>query len=167
MFGQDDSSRYLLNGNGMRDYAIGALNAQFATEVAGLPVNFGVDLYKNFESYSVGPSDPFITAGNKDEDFGYVLSATVGSLKEKGNWLLGYYYSHLEQFSINDSYAQDDWVRWGNGPQTRASNFEGHEIRAAYAVLDNLNVVARWYLVEAIKGIEDGNRFRLDVNFKF
>lgn len=166
-FETDDPANYLLTGNDRRDYAVAALNAQVATELTGVPVTLGVDFYKNFADYSTGVSDPFITPSNKDENFGYVLSARLGSLKEKGDWLLGYYYAHIEQFAVNASYAQDDWIRWGNGPQTRSSNFEGHEIRAAYAVLDTLNIVARWYLVESVKGAEDGNRFRLDVNFSF
>lgn len=166
-FGEDDPSRYLLTGNGMRNYAIGALNARLSTEVNGLPVSVGADFYKNFEDYSMGSADPFITPANRGDDFGYVLSAQIGSLASKGDWLLGYYYAHLETFAVNASYAQDDWMRWGNGPQTRSSDFEGHELRAAYVIRDDLNVIARWYSVDSMNTTEDGQRFRLDLNFKF
>ena len=103
---------------------------------------------------------------NHNEKFGYVLSAKLGKLKNKGDWLLGYYYAHIEQFSVNASFAQDDWVRWGSSFQTDSSDLEGHEIRAGYALTSNFNIVARLYLVDAITSRQDGNRFRVDFNYK-
>ena len=47
-------------------------------------------------------------------------------------------------------------------------------MRGAYAISDRMNLVARLYIVDAIErrsptatSKEDGNRFRLDLNFKF
>ena len=91
----------------------------------------------------------------------------LGSLKERGDWLAAYYYARIETFAVNSSFAQDDWVRWGSATETRASNLKGHELRFAYAFEKNINLVARLYLVEAITTAEDGNRFRVDLNFKF
>ena len=166
-FAESEPSRYLLNGNGMRDYAIGSFQTRLSSDVNGLPVTLGADLYKNFEDYSVGEGDPFITPANKDDDFGYVLSAQVGSIAEQGDWLFAYYYAYIETFAVNSSYSEDDWMRWGNGPQTRSSDFKGHEIRFAYALRDNLNIMARWYSTESINTREDGKRFRVDLNWKF
>jgi len=46
--------------------------------------------------------DPF-TAANSDENVGYVLSATLGELKEKGDIQFGYYYAHMETLSVKAS----------------------------------------------------------------
>jgi hypothetical protein len=83
------------------------------------------------------------------------------------DWLLGYYYAHIEILSVNASYAQDDWIRFGSGTQTDASDFEGHEIRLGYALSANINLLARLYLVDAITTRQDGKRFRVDLNWRF
>ena len=90
-------------------------------------------------------------------------------MKNKGDWLAAYYYARIEQFAVNNSFAQDDWVRWGSATQTRASNMQGHEFRGAYVLMKNMNLVGRLYLTEAVSdnNDEDGNRFRLDLNYKF
>ena len=96
-----------------------------------------------------------------------MLSLQFGQLKKQHDWLIGYYYAHIETFAVTASYAQDDWVRFGSGPQTDSSDIEGHEIRAGYALLANINLLARVYFVEAITTQQDGNRFRLDFNWRF
>jgi hypothetical protein len=68
---------------------------------------------------------------------------------------------------VNASFAQDDWIRFGSATQTDSSDFSGHELRASYAISKTLNVVSRLYLVDAITTIQDGNRFRVDLNWKF
>ena len=66
---------------------------------------------------------------------------------------------------MNNSFAQDDWVRWGSlSGQTRGSNLKGHELRFVHHFGKRTHVVARLYLVESVAGIEDGNRFRVDLN---
>ena len=84
-----------------------------------------------------------------------MFSVQVGQLKKRHDWLVGYYYSHIETFAVNASYAQDDWIRFGSGVQTDSSNFEGHEIRLGYALSSHINVLARLYLVEAITTARD------------
>lgn len=44
---------------------------------------------------------------------------------------------------------------------------KGHELRLAYALEKNINIVARLYIAEAITNDEDGNRLRVDFNNKF
>ena len=166
MHGEDDEPVNLLNGNGNRDYVIGVGSAQWTIPIATIPVTVGADIFKNFKEYDAGDTAPF-DPDDEDETLGYVFSAVVGQLKERHDWLVGYYYAHIETFAVNASYAQDDWVRFGNGAQTDSSDFEGHEIRLGYAASKNINLMARLYVVEAITSEQDGKRFRVDLNWRF
>jgi hypothetical protein len=142
----------LLDGNGSRDYEIRVGSLQGRLRAGERPLTLGADVIHNAEAAS-------------DAD-GHVLSLLYGGGKEKGDWLIGWYYAEIEALAVHSSYAQDDWVRWGNATQTRGSNMEGHELRFVYNVDRRTNVVARLYLVEAVTGVEDGNRFRIDLNRK-
>ena len=159
-------------GNGSRNYEIWIGSLQGKIPLGGRKLTLGADVLHNAEDYSnVDPGLPSddpeqITFDNRDETDGHVLSILYGGGKEKGDWLAGYYYAHIETLAVNASYAQDDWVRWGSSTQTRGSNMEGHELRFVYNVARRSNLVARLYIVEAVNGPEDGNRFRLDFNHK-
>ena len=163
----DGGATNLRNGNGDREYSVGAANFQVKCQLGGVPVSFGADFYSNFKDYNSNSIDSY-TASHHNEDYGYVLSAVVGKLKAPGDWLLGYYYANIEALAVNASFAQDDWFRFGgrNG-QTDSSDFRGHEIRLAYAIRENLNLVNRLYIVDTISSDQDGNRFRMDLNWKF
>lgn len=156
----------LRNRNGERDYVIGVASAQWSIPVMGIPFTLGADLFHNFMDYSAADVLPFPSA-DSDQTLGYVLSAQLGQLKQQHDWLVGYSYSCIETFAVNGSYAQDDWIRFGGGPQTDSSNFKGHEIRIGYALSKNINLLARLYLVDAITTVQDGKRFRVDLNWKF
>ena len=162
----ESGANNLRNRNGDRDYLIGVASAQWSIPLNGIPLTLGGDVFNNFKDYDAADAAPF-PASDDDETFGFLLSASLGQLKKQHDWLLAYYYAHIETFAVNASYAQDDWVRFGNGPQTDASDFKGHEIRLGYALSKNINVMARLYLVDAITTIQDGNRFRFDLNWKF
>lgn len=162
----ESGANNLLSRNGARDYLIGQASAQWSVPLGKIPLTIGADVLKNFENYSAADVAPF-PATDTDQTFGYVLSVLLGQLKQRNDWLVGYYYSHIETFAVNASYAQDDWIRFGNGAQTAASDFKGHEIRLGYALSKNINVMARLYLVDAITTVQDGKRFRLDLNWKF
>ena len=162
----ESGANNLLNRNGERDYLIGVASAQWSIPLKGIPFTLGGDVFYNFEDYDAADVAPF-PAADRDETLGYVFSAQLGQLKQRHDWLVGYYYAHIETFAVNASYAQDDWVRFGNGAQTDSSNFKGHEVRLAYAVSKNINVMARLFLVDAITTVQDGKRFRLDLNWKF
>jgi hypothetical protein len=162
----ESGANNLLNRNGDRDYFIGQASAQWSVPIGKFPLTLGADVMKNFMDYDAADVAPF-PATDDDETFGFVLSALLGQLKQRNDWLVGYYYSHIETFSVNASYAQDDWVRFGNGPQTSGSDIKGHEIRLAYALSKNINLMARLYLVDAITTVQDGKRFRLDLNWRF
>lgn len=162
----DPDAALLQQGNGARDYSIVAASVQGRVNVEGRPLAIGFDLLHNGEDYSALDPDP-LTAANADETNGYVVQAMYGGLSAADQWLAGYTYAHVETFAVHNSYAQDDWVRWGSDTQTRASNMKGHELRFGWAFDPNLNVLARLYLAEAITNVEDGKRFRVDVNWGF
>ncbi|MCK5523621.1 MAG: putative porin [Thiomargarita sp.] len=162
----DDDAIVLLNQNGLRDYQIwvGSLQAKFM--LGSLPLTIGGDWIHNEEDYSATGSDKF-AAENRDETEGYVGSIHLGQTKNPGDWQLGYYYAHIETLAVNASYAHDDWARWGTATEGRLSNIKGHEFRFKYKATKEFGIVARLYVVKAITTDEDGNRFRLDFNYKF
>jgi hypothetical protein len=166
-FDGHDGARNLRNRNGARDYLVGVLSTQWTTPLAsGLPLTLGADFFNNFEDYSVSAAAP-LPASNAGETTGFVLSAQVGQLKKAHDWTAGYFYARIGTFAVNASYAQDDWVRFGNGPQTDGTDIKGHELRAAYAITGAINVMARFFIVDAITTQQDGKRFRIDLNWKF
>lgn len=156
----DPDAATLRNGNGTRDYAIWVGSVQVKFAVGGRPLTLGVDVMRNTEDYDA-------SMANRDQRDGHVFSVLYGGLKDKGDWLAGYYYARIERFAVNASYAQDDWVRWGSATESDSSDFKGHELRAGYAFQKNFNVLARLYLVDAITSVQDGKRFRVDFNYKF
>ena len=159
-------ARNLLNRNGARDYLIGVASAQWSVPVKGVPFALGVDVFNNFKNYDAADVAP-ISTGDPDQTLGYVLSAQLGQLKKRHDWLVAYSYAHIETFAVNASYAQDDWIRFGNGPQTDGSDIKGQEIRLGYALSKKINLMARAFFVDAITTVQDGNRFRMDLNWKF
>lgn len=158
-------ARYLRNRNGERDYLIGVLSAQWSTPIQGRPLAFGVDLIENFQDYNAADAAPLAPV-NANETSGYVFSVQLGQLKQAKDWTVAYYYAHVETFAVNASYTQDDWARFGNGPQSDLTDIKGHEFRASYAITKNINVMARLFLVDAITTVQDGKRFRFDLNWK-
>jgi hypothetical protein len=162
----DEPTTNLRNRNGDRDYLIGVGSLQWSIPIKGVPLALGADVFNNFMNYNQSDVAPF-PAATEDETLGYVFSATLGQLKNQHDWVLGYSYAHIETLAVNASFAQDDWVRFGNGIQTDSSDFKGHEVRLGYAISKNINILARAYFVDAITTVQDGNRFRLDLNWRF
>jgi hypothetical protein len=158
---------HLRNRNGVRGYLIGILSAQWSHPLdTGLPLVLGADLIKNFENYTATDALPF-AARHADETSGWVLSASYGSTKNPGDWQFGWFYSHIETLAVNASYSQDDWARFGSATQADVTDFKGHEVRYTYVIAPTLNVQARLFFVEAITSIQDGKRFRVDLNWRF
>lgn len=164
----DGDASTLLDGNGTRDYSIWAVNGQLKFD----HITLGADYFINTEDYSANDADAF-TAYHRDQDTGYVLSGSYGNTSPQ-SWLFAYYYLNVETFAVNSSFAQDDWVRFGSAVETRASNIKGHEFRIGYGLAKNMNLLFRAYILDAIRkravgsaAREDGNRIRLDFNYKF
>jgi hypothetical protein len=169
----DTDGDFLLTENGGRDYQTVFLQAQFRTIMFERPLKLGADAGSNLEDYDDEPPGSFSEFHKDDTDF-YAVFANWGQNKQKGDWLFGYYYLYVEALAYSSSYAQDDWVRWGNADQTRATNMKGSEFRAAYSLADNINITGRLFIVDAIDLLnegdvakEDGNRARIDLNIKF
>lgn len=162
----DPDSAGLLQGNGSRDYSLLAASVQARFTVSECPLVLGADLLHNGEDYAPSAADP-VTAANFDQTDGYVLLGTYGALEKARDWLIGYYFAHIETFAVHNSYAQDDWVRWGSATQTRSSDMKGHELRLGWAFDARMNLLARFYLAEALTTVEDGKRFRADFNYRF
>ena len=100
----DGETTNLRNGNGDREYSVGAVNFQVKCQLGGVPIAFGTDFYSNFKDYDSDSNDPY-TAVHHNEDYGYVLSIVVGKLKAPGDWLLGYYYANIEALAVNASFC--------------------------------------------------------------
>ena len=90
------------------------------------------------------------------------------------DWLFGYFYAHIEALSLNSSFLQDEWVRWGDANQVRSTNIKGSEFRVLYTINPKMNLFARAFFVDAIDLLEPGdssketgNRVRIDFNIFF
>jgi hypothetical protein len=166
-FSGKNGAANLRNRNGARDYLLGVLSAQWTTPLANArSLTLGVDLIRNFESYSAAEVAPFV-AGQRDEKNGYVFSVLFGQLKNPYDWQVGYFYAHIETLAVNASYSQDDWARFGSATQADVSDFKGHELRATVVLTKSINVQARFFMVDAITSVQDGKRLRVDLNWKF
>lgn len=166
-FDGKDGAKYLLNRNGARDYLVGVVAAQLVIPLTkDLPLTFGGDLMNNFEDYTAADVAP-AAASHVDDTTGFVFSVGLGQLKKAGDWQLAYYYANIETFAVNASYSQDDWARFGAGPQAQVTDFKGSEIRGGYAFTPNLNLQFRAFWVDAITSVQDGKRLRIDLNWKF
>ena len=168
----DPSGNLLLTENNTRDYRELNLQLQYRSGLLGQPLLLGADLMHNTADYD-GAAPGSFSEFHRDHVDGYVLEVLVGG-KEPGDWQFGYFYSHIEALAANSSYVQDDWVRWGNANQVRATNLRGSELRVLYTARQNLNVFARLFFVDAIDllqpgdvGLETGNRFRIEINWSF
>jgi hypothetical protein len=169
----DPDGQTLLTENNTRDYSAMNLMAQFRSQIRGLPYFIGLDLMHNFEDYENAPVGSF-SQFHKDARDGYVIEFVLGDKGEQGDWQVGYYYSYLEALSAHSSYIADDWVRWGDANQVRATNLKGSEFRAIYSFSSTMNIFARLFFVDAIDLLEagdttkeTGNRFRVDFNIAF
>src|SRR5262249_8746352 len=144
-FNGKDGAKYLRNRNGARDYLLGVLSAQWVTPIDdGIPFTLGVDLIQNFETYSAADVAPF-ASGQPGQRTGYVLSALIGQLKNPGDFQFGYFYGHIETLAVNASYSQDDWARFGSGPQSDVTDIKGHEFRATYVINKSMNLQAKFF----------------------
>ena len=141
------------------DYAINALDLQYQANFRDIPFTVGATWMHNLKD---GPSP-----STRKETDGFVLYGTLGTLRNQGDWLFGYYYADIEKYAVARFFAQDDWSRLGSATQTRSSDFRGHELRLGHSLTENLNLILRAYHVDTISSREDGNRLRIDLNYRF
>ena len=131
-----------------------------------MPLSLGADWFQNFREYSDTDPDPF-TAAHHDETEGWAVTLTVGRNKEKGDWLGSVTRARIEALAVNASWAQDDWMRWGNPDQTTSSDYKGYEFRVAWRPARALTILSRYYIAESITTVEDGKRLRVDIIYEF
>ncbi|MGB5815158.1 MAG: putative porin [Thermoanaerobaculia bacterium] len=169
----DPAGEILLTENNTRDYRLFDLQLQYRSQAFGRPFKIGFDYTHNAEDYDDAPPGSFSEL-HRDHVDGYVFELLWGETGDAGNWQLGYYYAHLEALAANSSYIQDDWVRWGDANQVRATNLKGSELRLIYTIRPNMNLFARLFFVDAIDLLEPGdttketgNRLRIDWNVSF
>lgn len=145
------------------------LAVDFEAGLSARPLTLGGSLYLNT---SDTPTEGDL-AKFDGEDLGLVASLSYGKLKAQHDWLAAAYWARIEKWSVVGRFAQDDWWRFGGNTDdksqswTDGSNFQGVELRFAYAMFDKLNLVLRHYLTTEIVGDRDANRVRLDLNMKF
>ncbi len=167
-----EGQRLLLTENNTRDYSIVDLEVQYRSEIFGKPYYVGVDYTRNLENYDNEPVGSFSEFHKNDLD-GYVAEVVWGD-RGDGDFQFGYYYAYLEALTVNSSYIADDWVRWGNSVQIRATNLKGSEFRLRYTIKQNMNIISRLFFVDAIDLLEPGDttketgdRLRIDFNISF
>jgi hypothetical protein len=169
----DPAGEILLTENNTRDYRVLDFQVQYRSRAFGKPLQVGFDTTHNFADYDQAPEGSF-SEFHRDHVDGYVFEILWGEGGDAGDWQLGYYWAHLEALSAHSSYIQDDWVRWGDANQVRATNLKGSELRVIYTIRPNMNLFARLFFVDAIDLLqpgdttrETGNRLRIDWNVSF
>jgi hypothetical protein len=153
------------------EYSIVQLGAE-ALVFESPRITMGLDLYQNLQNYDKNQS---IQDDFKDQKTGFVGSVVWGNLAKKGDFALGAYFTYLERYAAVDFIAQNDWVRWdysGQGSRDgRLTNFKGLELMTGYRISKMLQLKIRYFMVEQLipygAALENGNRIRLDIDFRF
>lgn len=153
------------------DYAIAHIGSTLGILKSG-KLKLEADAYFNLSNYNNNDS---IATAFKDEKNGVVVGLSYGELKQKKDWLFKATYAYLQQYSIVDIMAQNDWARWDysahNSPDGRLSNFNGVELVLAYKLEKNINLKAKYYGVEQLvkygTHLETNQRIRVDIDVKF
>ncbi|MCA9295741.1 MAG: putative porin, partial [Phycisphaerales bacterium] len=118
-------------------------NAQYTiNKGSSVPVKIGADIMFNLQH---GPA-----GDHPDDRFGFDAYVSAGRYRDPGDWTLGYAFARIERWSVPRFLAQDDWVRWGSATQTRSSDFYGHELSAGYVLADNVKLLGRLFVADAI-----------------
>ena len=129
--------------------------AQVGMDVANLPLLFFADYINNTDA--------------DDYEQGYLLGTQLGSLKEKGDWQVGYYYEELESNSTLGLLTNSDF---GGG----GANGKGNVVSAGYAFTSQTNFQLTYLMVDRnsdhIATINNGQEIsvdtlQLDLNFKY
>lgn len=135
-------------------------------------ITLGVDLYQNFKNYGDNEGIP---DNLKDQKKGIVLNVLWGSLAKKGDLAFGADFTYLERYAAVDFIAQNDWARWDYSSQGsrdgRLTNYKGIGLMTGYRISKMFQVKARYFVVEQIipygDALENGNRIRFDIDFRF
>ena len=135
-------------------------------------ITLGIDLYQNIQNYD---DNSDMQQDFKNQKKGFVGSVVWGDLDKKGNFCLGTYYTYMERYAAVDFIAQNDWARWDYSSQGsrdgRLTNLKGLEVMTGYRISKMLQLKIRYFMVEQLipygSSTENGNRIRLDFDFRF
>lgn len=153
------------------NYAIAHLG--LATKPSStIPLSLELDLYSNLEDYTSYDS---IVQEFTEDKFGVTAAASFGRKKAKGDWFYKLTYTYLEQYSILDIMAQNDWARWDysayNSPDGRLSNMQGVEGVISWMISDKAALTVKYYHVLQLRkygvALETNDRIRFDLDIKF
>lgn len=135
-------------------------------------VSLGIDIYQNLQNYSNNQLIPDALKGQKT---GIIFNALYGSLSKKGDLAFGLDLTYLERYAAVDFIAQNDWVRWDYSNQGsrdgRLTNYKGISLMTGYRISKMLQIKVRYFTVEQLipygPSLENGNRIRFDIDFKW
>jgi Putative porin len=155
------------------DYNLSVTTAKYSYNAGTMPISIAANYIINTSDLTTVPT--IVANNHQDQKKGYSLTLEYGRLKAKNDYLFGFTYAHIEKYAIVDYFAQDDYMRWGftGASGTRSSNFQGFELKAAYAFGPKCNITARTFIVNGIAPnkpaatLETNNRFRLDMSIGF
>ncbi len=157
---RDSGARYLLHGDGERDYRFAVLSTRLSGQLLARPAYVGVDLFENLESYSEDDSS-ILTRTFRDETTGYALAFNLGENKKRGDWRFRYVYARVEWFAAMPSYATTSFG-WLD-----KSNVIVNDFRADYSLSDQWRVTGRISPARNIIGPRKSTRFRVDFSRSF
>lgn len=135
-------------------------------------VSLGIDIYQNIQNYSNNQLIPHVLKGQKT---GIIFNALYGSMSQKGDLAFGLDLTYLERYAAVDFIAQNDWVRWDYSNQGsrdgRLTNYKGISLMTGYRISKMLQIKVRYFTVEQLipygPSLENGNRIRFDIDFKW
>ena len=137
------------------DFQVYNVFAQAGMDVADLPLLLYADYINNTDA--------------DEYEQGYLIGTQLGSLKEKGDWQVGYYYEELESNATLGLLTNSDF---GGG----GANGKGNVVSAGYAFTSQTNFQLTYYMVDRnsdhIATINNGQEIsvdtlQLDLNFKY
>jgi len=119
-----------------------------------LPIDLFVDVFKNFDVH-----------GAIEEIHGQDIGAGIGFetriVPKLPNWHFKYQYAYVERYAAIDDFAQNGLSRFAR------TNVKGHDLHIKYKFNQRHFVRLRFARTQQIKGIETGNRLRLDYQWRW
>jgi hypothetical protein len=113
-----------------------------------------------------GGSDPADLGryGSDDREVGWMVGASVGNKKKKGDWYAKYFYQELEDYAFPAVFVDSDFHGGG-------TNNKGHYVQGSYFLADRVYAAATGFFTERQDERKDGKknekRIQLDVIFNF
>ena len=151
-------------------------------------LTFTADYYNNLKNYRKNPISHTIYDINGNNSFnnpneynnetapnftkqrqGFVGTISTGNLNVPKNIFASVSYLYMEKYAAMDYFAEYDFARWAS------TNIKGPEFVAGYRFNKYIQMRARYFITQEIKGLDATNpsyrrsadRFRFDLNFTF